>query len=141
MKIGLYSELARPHIAEIREQTKWLRAAASKADIVAFRNSVAESDDKNHKLLTTSNDFFSYSTFRDLLFNIQEHHFTLPQIKKSLDQLGLKFCGFESEQIVHKFKNYYGNAADTSDLTLWHEFEQCYPRTFAGMYQFWCQKI
>ena len=141
MKIGLYSELARRHIAEIREKTASLRSEASQADIRKFRQSVAESDDKNHQLLTTSSDFFSLSTFRDLIFHVQEHRFTLPQIKKSLGQLGLEFCGFENQQVVGRFKEHHGDGSDTSDLMLWHEFEQSHPRAFAGMYQFWCQKI
>jgi hypothetical protein len=67
------------------------------------------------------------STLRDLLFHVQEHRFTIPQIDASLTQLGLVFCGFENKKVLY-------------DLEKWDTFEKENPRTFATMYQFWCQK-
>ena len=72
---------------------------------------------------------------------MQEHRFTLPKISCCLDELGLRFCGFEDPDIVAKFKKSSGEKLDTFDLSLWHQFEEENPRTFAGMYQFWCQKL
>ena len=141
MKIGLYSELARHHIVEIRKEITALGVGTSEADIRKFRQSLVESHDENHQLLNTSPDFFSLSTLRDLIFHVQEHRFTLPQIKNCLDKLGLKFCGFENEAATSKFKELHGNEADIYDLKLWHQYEERKPRTFAGMYQFWCQKL
>ena len=80
------------------------------------------------------------SDFRDLVFHVQEHRFNLQQIKTSLDELGLKFCGFEVESIDIRFRELHGNEADIYDLELWHQFEERNPRAFAGMYKFWCQK-
>ena len=101
---------------------------------------MVESRDENHKRLTTSNDFFSLSTLRDLIFHVQEHRFTLPKIKNSLDELGLKFCGFENRVAASNFKELYSNKADFYDLKLWQQFEERNTRAFGGMYQFWCQK-
>ena len=140
MKIGLYSELARHHIVEIRKEIEALGIGSSEAAIRKFRQSVGESPDENHQLLSTSNDFFSFSSIRDLVFHVQEHRFTLPQIKSHLSELGLKFCGFHGAQIVSQFKNFHGKESDISDLMLWHEFEQSNVHAFAGMYQFWCQR-
>ena len=140
MNIGLYSELARHHIVEIREEIMLLGMRASDANIRKFRQSLVESHDNNHQLLITSRDFYSLSTIRDLIFHVQEHRFTLPQIKNCLDELGLKLCGFQTENIVSNFRALHGNEADIYDLELWHQYEQRNPRTFAGMYQFWCQK-
>ena len=42
--------------------------------------------------------------------------------------------------LMNSFKDFYGDEADTFDLDLWDEFEGKHPDTFAGMYQFWCQK-
>ena len=140
MKIGLYSELARQHIVEVRKEITALGVGTSEADIRKFRQSLAESHDENHQRLTTSGDFFSLSTVRDLIFHVQEHRFTLPQIKNCLDELGLKFCGFENKDVISNFRELHGKEADIYDLELWHQYEQSYPRTFAGMYQFWCQK-
>ena len=111
----------------------------SEADIRNFRQVLAESNDENHQLVTTSSDFFSLSTIRDLIFHVQEHRFTLPQIESCLDDLGLKFCGFEGNKILG-FRDFHGKSADIYDLSLWHQYEEANPQTFAGMYQFWCQK-
>ena len=140
MKIGLYSELARQHILEVRKEITVLNIGTSEAEIRKFRQSLAESNNENHQRLTKSGDFFSLSTLRDLIFHVQEHRFTLPQIKNSLNELGLKFCGFEVQGLESRFREFHGEASDIRDLVLWHEFEESNPRAFEGMYQFWCQK-
>ena len=108
--------------------------------IVLKCNGVKLVSDENHQRLTASNDFFSLSTLRDLIFHVQEHRFTLLQIKDCLDELGLKFCGFENKEVISKFREAHGQEVDICDLVLWNEFEEKNPRSFAGMYQFWCQK-
>ena len=140
MRIGLYSELARQHISEIRGEITALRVGRFEADIRKFRKSLAESHDENHQRLTKSSDFFSLSMLRDLIFHVQEHCFSIPKIKTCLDELGLKFCGFENEGVISNFRAFHGNEADIYDLELWHQYEENHPRTFAAMYQFWCQK-
>ncbi len=141
MKIGLYSESARRHIVKTREEIGLRGIGTSEAEIRHFRQSLAESHDEHHQQLTSFGDFFSLSEVRDLLFHVQEHRFTLPQIQECLDELGLKFCGFESTDIVERFKHFFGKNSDACDLSQWHQFEEENPRTFAGMYQFWCQRI
>ena len=140
MKIGLYSELARRHIRKFREQTAALRTGTSQADIRKFRQVIAESREEHHKQISMSFDFFSLSMLRDLIFHRQEHRFTLPQIDNCLGQLGLLFSGFEQRDLRSKFKKCLGKERDPYDLLLWHQFEESYPHTFMGMYQFWCQK-
>ncbi len=141
MKIGLYSELARHNIAQIREEIAAEGISTSEAEIRQFRQSLVESRLAHHQRMTDFDDFFSFSMFRDLVFHVQEHCFTLPQIKGCLSELGLKFCGFESAEAVTRFKKFHGEESDTCDLMLWHDFEQSNSRTFEGMYQFWCQKV
>jgi tetratricopeptide (TPR) repeat protein len=141
MKIGLYSELARRHIARARGEIELQGIGTSEAAIRQFRQSLVESHEEHHQQLTVLGDFFSLSEVKDLLFHVQEHRFTLPQIQHCLDELGLKFCGFEDTDIVENFKRSFGNNSDACDLSLWHQFEEEHQHTFAGMYQFWCQKI
>ena len=140
LMIGLYSELARQYISEIRKEITALRVGRSEADIRKFRQTLAESHDENHQRVLKSSDFFSLSSFRDLVFHVQEHCFTIPKIKNCLDELGLEFCGFEDKDTILNFKNFYRNEADIYDLELWHQYEKNHPYTFSGMYQFWCQK-
>lgn len=74
---------------------------------------------------------------------MQEHHFTIPQIKEILDELGLAFMGFEflDKRIMKALK--IANQEDEAihDLGKWHEYEILNPRLFARMYQFWAQKL
>ena len=141
MKIGLYSELARQNIIEVRKEITLGKVGTSEADIRNFRQSLVESQEKHHQQLTMSNDFFSLSTLRDLIFHVQEHRFTLPQIKNCLEKLGLKFCGFEDIDIISNFRKFHGKEADIHDLALWHQYEENNSRSFGGMYIFWCQKL
>ena len=62
------------------------------------------SNDFDQDGIINSVDFYSLSTLKDLLFHVQEHRFTIPQIKNHLDQLGLYFCGIESNEIVSHFQ-------------------------------------
>ena len=141
MRIGLYSELARLQITEVRKEITSQKVGTSDTDIKKFRQSLINSHNEHHQLLTKSSDFFSLSTFRDLIFHVQEHCFTIPQIKKCLNKLGLKFCGFENKEIISNFRNFHGKELDIYDLALWHQFEENNPRSFGGMYVFWCQKL
>jgi SAM-dependent methyltransferase len=141
MNIGLYSELARHNIVEVRKEIKLRKVGTSEADIREFRQSLAESNDENHQLLTKSSDFFSLSTLRDSIFHVQEHRFTLPQIKNCLNKLGLKFCGFTTKDAISNFRGFHSKDADIYDLALWHQYEKSNPRAFIGMYQFCCQKL
>ena len=141
MRIGLYSELARQHIVKVRNEIKLLKMGTSESEIRKFRQSLAVSNDENHQLLSKSKDFFSLSTLRDLIFHVQEHRFTIPQIKNCLDELDLKFCGFTTKSTISNFRQFHSKDADIYDLSLWHQLEKSNPQTFASMYQFWCQKM
>jgi len=141
MKIGLYSELARQHIVEIRQEISRAGIGSSDVAMKSFRAKVMRSDQNHHKKILNSSDFYSLSTLKDLLFHVQEHRFTIPQIQDCLSELGLKFCGFESAKIVSHFKQTNTGADDPYDLDKWQAYEEANPNAFAGMYQFWCQKI
>ncbi len=87
-------------------------------------------------------DFFTMSNCRDLLFHVQEHRFTLPQIEAALKEIGLKFIGFEffNDVIRNEFVKQNPGKEDIYSLPLWHEFELRYPQIFRSMYQFWLVK-
>ena len=141
MRIGLYSELARQHIVKLREEIRAADIKSNDVDMKSFRFNLINSPKNHHIQIQNSNDFYSLSEFRDLLFHVQEHRFTIPQIKSCLTNLGLKFCGFEAENIISQFKLTNSDNEDIYNLNKWHVFEEANPRAFVGMYQFWCQKI
>ena len=141
MRIGLYSELARKSIVQMRDEIEYLNIESSYDTMKLFRNKISSSEEEQHKLIVSSLDFYSMSAFRDLLFHAQEHRFTIPQIEASLTRLGLMFCGFETGHVVQKFKSKNFIENTLYDLEKWDTFERENPRIFAGMYQFWCQKV
>ena len=141
MRIGLYSELARQPIVEMRQEISKAGIGSSDAAMKSFRNMVINSDQNHHKQIVNSPDFYSLSTLKDLLFHVQEHRFTIPQIQDCLLELGLEFCGFDADQIVSQFSLVNTHADDLYDLGKWHEYEVANPGVFIGMYQFWCQKM
>ena len=140
MRIGLYSELARKYIVQIRDEIEQSNIESSHDAMKSFRNKIVNSEEEHHKCIVLSPDFYSMSTFRDMLFHVQEHRFTIPQIEVSLTQLGLAFCGFENTTIVQKFRS--RNLTETAlyDLEKWDTYEKENPSVFTAMYQFWCQK-
>ena len=141
MRIGLYSELARQHIVAIRKEISQSGIGSNDLEMKSFRTSVIASDKDHHNRIVNSPDFYSLSTLRDLLFHVQEHRFTIPQLKQCLAELGLKFCGLENDQIGRHFKLTNTGSNDPYDLDKWQVYEEANPKTFAGMYQFWCQKV
>jgi len=141
MRIGLYSELARQQIVKIREEIKKQGIGSSDVEMKSFRDIISKSDKDYHKLITGTADFYSLSTLKDLLFREQERRFTIAQVKECLDELGLKFCGFEIPEIVSHFKQTNKNKDDPYDLDKWQAYEEANPRAFGEMYQFWCQKV
>ncbi len=141
MMIGLYSKHAREHISETRKEIQSLYSKINIDNIKNYRDRVIQSKDNKKKLLMESSDFYSVSSLRDLLFHVQEHQFTIPEIENYLNKLNMSFCGFENNLILKLFREINNNKNDLVNLKLWNEFELKNQRVFAGMYQFWCQKI
>jgi SAM-dependent methyltransferase len=142
MKVGLYSELARQHIVKIREEISQSGIRSSDDSMKIFRRDIIGSNEDHHKRILKTNDFYSLSELRDLLFHVQEHRFTLPQIQGCLSELGLRFCGFElSDKTVQGFKLTNTGTDDPYDLDKWNVYEEANPNIFRRMYQFWCQKV
>jgi len=141
MLIGLYSKIARENITQIRNEIKSYDISSDDLGMRLFREKIINSEQSHHKMILKSQDFYSLSDFRDLLFHEQEVHFTLPEIKKCLSLLNLKFCGFESFNQMGLFKAENLEVDDICNLDKWSDFEEKNRSSFAGMYQFWCQKI
>lgn len=140
MRIGLYSELARQHIAAVREEISISKIGSSPVEMKRFRDHIIKSDNPNHKKLLHSPDFYSLSTFRDLVFHVQEHRFTIRQLKNYIQKTGFTFCGFENNAMNDHFKTQFNEKYSEFDLDNWELYERNNPDAFGGMYQFWCQK-
>ena len=146
MKIGLYSEIARQHIVLGQSLVAEKGYSSSPEDIRRCRQDImamAANGNTEMAQISDARAFFSLSECRDLLFHVQEHRFTLPQIEAALTSLHLKFLGFEiqDQRTLRKFRESHPNTNAPTSLALWHEFELENPDTFINMYQFWCQKL
>jgi 2-polyprenyl-3-methyl-5-hydroxy-6-metoxy-1,4-benzoquinol methylase/cytochrome c-type biogenesis protein CcmH/NrfG len=137
MRVGLYSELARVDIVAGRQFIAEHGFDPTAAGIRRCRQEVLAP----LPALARFPDFFSISGCRDLLFHVQEHRFTIPRIKEFLDEERLVFLGFELQPATSR--DYRLSVPDDramTDLECWDTFERERPNTFAGMYQFWCQR-
>ena len=91
--------------------------------LINDNQTIIKSEKEHEKQHTSSLDFYSLSTFRDLLFHTHEHQFTISQINKYLFELGLKFCGFDNNKAIQAFKLMHKGFEDEYDLNKWDEFE------------------
>jgi len=64
------------------------------------------------------------------------------RIREILEDLNLTFLGFifSHEETGWIYKQKFSEDSNLTDLTLWDKFEEEYPNTFNGIYEFWCQK-
>jgi len=137
MFVGLYSAAARRPLAAARALIAARGYKPVADDIRACRQDLIT----RHGLPPFS-DFASTSGCRDLLFNVMEHQFTIPEIKTFLDANRLTFLGFGQlrPDVRERFRQRFPDPAARRDLDAWHAFEQTNPYTFGNMYFFWVQK-
>ena len=144
LKLGLYSETARKNIVAAREFIKQKNYKNTKKDIQICRQEIInKKQDPLMQSLTSSRDFYSTSSVKDLLFHVQEHRFTIPEIAQILNDLNLEFLGFNSANptVKKEFSQSFPDDKDNISLENWHQFEMNNPDTFGGMYQFWVSKV
>jgi 2-polyprenyl-3-methyl-5-hydroxy-6-metoxy-1,4-benzoquinol methylase len=141
MYIGLYSEAARRGIVAARE---WIAAhgyPATSDGIRVCRQEMAGIDDPSWSSIFRLLDFYSMSECRDLLFHVQEHRFTLPQIAAFLAENNLKLLGFITPaKVMRQFRARFPAPEQGGDIACWHAFETENPDAFIHMYHLWVQK-
>lgn len=137
MLLGLYSESARRPIEAARARI----AERGVQDIRAFRQELM-GDPATPASILESEDFFSLSACRDLLFHVQEQQVTLPQIVAFIQDHKLTLLGFELiDAVIAAYRQRFPQDRPATDLANWAAFETEHPGLFAGMYIFWVQKL
>jgi hypothetical protein len=135
--------LARTDVVAAREHIAALGLTATPRDIRAFRQRLLFDDEtERYPSLVLSNDVYDLNGCRDLLFHVQEHRFTLPELSRMMAALGLKFMGFElpDSRVSSRYRSKNPEDPEMTDLTRWARFEEAHPEAFSGMYVFWCQR-
>jgi len=143
MKIGLYSELASKEVNAARALIAERGIQASVREIQNFRHEIlAAEPGEPFYPLRFSDDLYTLSACRDLLFHVHEQCFTLDRISRALGALGLDFIGFEHADpgVRQSYLEFNPEDRTLTDLAAWGRFEAKYPRTFSAMYVFWCCK-
>jgi tetratricopeptide (TPR) repeat protein/SAM-dependent methyltransferase len=142
MRLGLYSKVARHHITAARAAIAERGYQPTADDIRRCRQELMGFDaGELFANISASVDFYTLSGCRDLLFHVQEHQLTLPEIAAFLAAHDLEFLGFELDPaLLHQYGQAHRDDPGARDLARWDAFERAYPQIFAGMYQFWVQK-
>ena len=143
MCIALYSALAGQTVMKARaliERNGW---TATPERMRRFRMEILDGRHEELTLLPNWADFYRMSMFRDLVFHVNEHRFTFPQIKQWLHELGLRLLCLSglNEGTVVAYRRMFPDDPAMTDLERWGEFEEKYPLTFVGMYEFFAEKV
>ena len=139
MRIGLYSEIARRDVVQARALIAEGGYRPTIEGIRTLRQKIIR--DQRWEMVLNSNDFYSASGCRDLLFNVMEHRFTIPEIASFLKEHELIFHGFELDAaVIEKFQQHYPGTDSLANLEYWDAFEANNPGTFRAMYVFTVSK-
>jgi SAM-dependent methyltransferase len=141
MQVSLYSELARQNVVAGRALIAERDYRPVPEDIRRCREAIMAAEDGSILKTLTQGDFFTMSECRDMLFHVQEHRLSLPEIKSFIEENNLEFTGFDLDSpILQRFAKRFPGSAERLDLECWHRFEVEAPTTFLGMYRFWVRK-
>jgi 2-polyprenyl-3-methyl-5-hydroxy-6-metoxy-1,4-benzoquinol methylase len=137
MLLGLYSEMARRPVMAARARI----AERGAEDILSFRQELIQSGDPgSYVSILESEDFFSLSGCRDLLFHVQEQRTTLAEIAGFIQSHDLRLLGFELDNaVLAAYRKRFPQDRAATDLGCWEAFEADHSGLFGGMYIFWVQ--
>ncbi len=142
LRIGVYSHVSRLAVEFIRSEIKRLGLNPTREEMKGFRHQLlTEERYKRHLKFLRGEDFYSLSSFRDLLFHTQESCYTLPEIKETIDHLGLEFLGFDlgSSSLEAKYRQRFPEDPHMNSFENWCQFESHYAGSRI-MFEFWLQK-
>ena len=142
MKLGLYSKIARQHITYARKFASEKNFKGNIEDIRKCRCEIFNAKNDNLlKKVSLGKDFYTVSSVRDLIFNEQEHCFSIPEISKILNKFKLEFLGFSNSFIKNQYSKTYREDKKNIFLDNWNNYEKINPDIFNSMYIFWVRKI
>ncbi len=138
LKLAFYSNLARKEIAQVQRQIRSEQIEATQENIIDFRNKYINGYYSQLNMVDPIADFYTASMFRDLFFHVQEHQLNICELKRILNENEIDFLGFIlPEEVKLEYKKIFKEDSIQTNLNNWALFEEKYPKTFLGMYQFW----
>lgn len=142
MLVSLYSEAARQTVVRARRLIAENNWQPTPARMRQFRQAILNGEHEELKPLLQWRDFYNLSMFRDLVFHVNEHRYSLPQIEQQLVELGLRFVTMRGLTMPLQALYQAGFPQDPggADLSNWARFEEQQPNAFASMYGLVLQK-
>ena len=141
MLVGLYSERARDDVVAARTFIAQRGYRPTSEDIRRCREALQGERNDAFARLGLRSDFYVAAECRDLLFHVQEHRFTPPQIGDVLRAAGLAFDGFVLRaDLAARYASAFPEDRTMTDLESWDRFEAGDRDAFAGMYIFWARR-
>jgi 2-polyprenyl-3-methyl-5-hydroxy-6-metoxy-1,4-benzoquinol methylase len=143
MKIALYSQAARKQVIAFRKLIEANKQQTGQTlDQRLLRQALLMKQiPGDWSEIVNSQDFYSMSNCRDLIFHEQEHQFTPGEIADLLTSNNLDFIGMlPTTSARQAFEQQVGKLSDNNTLDNWDKVEQSQYDLFAGMYQFYCRK-
>ena len=142
LKIGLYSFQARQIVRKMREVIQQYDLPIQASGIRTLRQAILEEKmPYDFSGILSSQDFYSLSGCRDLLFHVQEVQYEPKELQELIVKENLNFLGFVlSETVRHDYIKQFPDDSKLTNLENWQVYEQNKPTTFAGMFQFFVQK-
>jgi ubiquinone/menaquinone biosynthesis C-methylase UbiE len=93
--VGVYSKVARLPVTYLRARIAREGVPSTPAAMRAFRAQLLREPGSSALIDPLCGDLFSLSMFRDLLFHVHEHHYTLTELEKRATECGLWLLGYE----------------------------------------------
>lgn len=143
LSIGLYSEIARQPIVEARAHIDREGYPANLDGIRLLRRDLMlRKKPELEAVMSPASDFWTTSDCRDLLFHVNEHRFTLPQISDMLRAAELAFLGVEfgNETDRTRFLSALDSPMAVQDANALHRYEVEHPEVFGDTYRVWARR-
>lgn len=145
LNIGLYSRTARENITKLRKLIADNNLNNSHEEITKIRRSIILGYDgyESFNHLLNVRDFYSFNEMQDLLFHPRELVFNLEEIDEMLRRNNLAFIEFDNkyQKVKDVYNKNYPKDKKLRSVKNWIEFEDKYPLTFLGMYQFFAKRV
>jgi SAM-dependent methyltransferase len=144
MNIAVYTRIARLFIAAARSFIADLAGQPVTDDLLreVRRRFLERPEHPLMSAIALGPEFPTLCGIYDLLLHEHEDPFDIPRIERALDRAGLRLLSFQLPTPSYEARYAAMFPADPShqDFGSWQAFEVRFPRVFAGMCQFWCQR-
>ena len=142
MHLAFYSEIAREPIARAHKIISKKGYGNDVESIKEFRRNARKLlGKKDYNRISQFHDYYYLSEYRDLLFHVMEHRYTIPQLADMLERHNLEFLAFRNDDDLYKkYDSAFPNDPERLNLNNWHKLEKKNPQIFQAMYQFWVRK-